>query len=210
MEILPIGSITVFTNVSDRQKYLFDAELNYKVSDALVNWIRNDFESQFSETKFVIIDYETKVGCIITPILIGIVVETIATAGSGALLGTGLTVAGTGAATYKVITDYDKIKKNFGTIANDIKSLWLKITHKKMKEGQKAIEREIEIYKDIPDEFKKYYTSGKDVTIISEKETRTYHKVCVMREDVKEEVTKETIEKEIRTINSAYLQAKKE
>jgi hypothetical protein len=201
MEVLPIGSITIFTNISDRQQSLFDTNLNQKVSDTIVNWIKNDFENKFPEATVIILSYETKIGCIITPILIGIIVKTAATAGAGAAVGTGLTIAAVGGAGYKFITDYDKVKKNLSAITNDIKNLWLKITHRKKKQDSKAAEREIEIYKDMPDELKKYYTSGKDVVIISEKETKTYHKVCVMREDIKEEITKETVEKEVRTIN---------
>lgn len=77
----------------------------------------------------------------------------------------------------------------------------MKITHRKSASEGNTLKQEIEIYKEIPDEMKKYYTSGRDTVVISEKETRTYHKVCVMRDDIKEEITKETIEKEIRSIS---------
>jgi ABC-type phosphate transport system permease subunit len=35
MEVLPIGSITVFTNISKRQHAFFNADLNDKVSNIL-------------------------------------------------------------------------------------------------------------------------------------------------------------------------------
>jgi hypothetical protein len=205
MEILPIGSFTVFTNVNNRQQNLFDTELNQKVSEALVNWIKGELERKFPKGEVIIFEYETIPGCIITPILIGIIIKTAATASTAAAVGTGLTIAGVGGATYKVITEYDKIKKNLRSITDDVKNLWIRIFHKKKwkaKQDEKEIEREVEIYKDIPDELKKHYTSGKDVVIISEKETLTCHKVCIMRDDIKEEISKETIEKEVRTIDT--------
>ena len=120
MEVLPIGSITIFTNISERQQYLFDADLNQKISDALANRVKIDVEKKFQDS-VVIISYETRIGCIITPILIGIVVKTAAAAGTGASVGTGLTLIGAGGVTYKFVTGYDKIKKNMKTITDDLK-----------------------------------------------------------------------------------------
>jgi len=57
----------------------------------------------------------------------------------------------------------------------------------------------------MPDDLKKYYSTGQDIVIISETETLTNHKVCIMRDDIKEEIITETYIKEVRKINTKKL-----
>jgi len=98
MDVLEIGTITLFTNVNDKQKYLFDETLNEEVSKALVNWVKRELENRFPKNNIIIVEYKTEVGCIITPILIGILLKT--TAATATTVGAGLTIAGVGGATY--------------------------------------------------------------------------------------------------------------
>ena len=208
MDVLEIGTITLFTNVNDKQKYLFDESLNEEVSKALVNWVKRELENRFPKNDIIIIEYKTEVGCIITPILIGILLKTTAATATATAVGTGLTIAGVGGATYKVITDYDKIKKNIKSIGEDAKNLWIRVFHRKKKTKKKednSIEHKVEVYDRIPDDLKMYYSAGQDVVIVSEKETLTTHKVCIMRDDIKEEIIKETYVKEVRKIDTKKL-----
>lgn len=205
MDVLEIGTITLFTNVNDNQKYLFDEALNDEVSKALVNWVKKELENRFPKNDIIIIEYKTEVGCIITPILIGILLKTTAATATATAVGTGLTIAGVGGATYKVITDYDKIKKNIKSIGEDAKNLWIRVFHRKKKTERKEdvpSEQKVEVYDEMPDDLKKYYSAGQDVVIVSEKEILTNHKVCIIRDDIKEEITKETYTKEVRKIDT--------
>jgi hypothetical protein len=111
MEVLPIGSITVFTNVSERQKPLFDANAYEEVSEALAHWVERDLEEKDLNNSIIVMEFETRIGCVITPILLGIVIAKAAAASGAATVGTAITIAGVSGAGYKFITDYDKLKK---------------------------------------------------------------------------------------------------
>lgn len=208
MDVLEIGTITLFTNVNDNQKYFFDEALNDEVSRALVNWVKKELENRLPKNDIVIIEYKTEVGCVITSVLIGIFLKTAAASATATAVGTGLTIAGVGGATYKVITDYDKIKKNLKSIGEDAKNLWIRIFHRKKTTETKEdapSEQKVEVYEEMPDDLKKYYSTGQDVVIVSEKEILTHHKVCILRDDIKEEITKESYTKEVRKIDTKKL-----
>lgn len=209
MEVLAIGTLTVFTNVSNQQQYLFDASLNEQVSAAIVDWVKEDTANKFPDAEVVVISYETKTGCIITPVLFGAAIAKVAAASAGTAAATGVTLVGTGSAVYKLVTDYDKIKKNLKAIANDIKGLWLKITHRKAPQYKgmpsngngKETASNIDVFAGDFNELERLIKADKNTIIVSEKETITYHKVCLMRGDIKEEIQKEITEKEVKTIS---------
>lgn len=203
MEVIPIGSITICTNVNEEQKFLFTSSLNEKVSGELVKWLEAELKRTISEYKIEVISYETKTGCIITPIILGVaIVNTVASTGIGA----GITAAAVGSGIYKFITDYDKIEKNLKTINEKIKNLWVKVIHPnkivKGKDINLPTEEEVQVYDNMPEDLKKLYSSGQYKTIISEKEIITNHKITLMRDDTIEEINKEIIEKEKRVIKS--------
>lgn len=220
MDVLPIGSITLFTNVHPRQQYLFDAALNEQVSKTLVALVQDELVKFFPDASVVVIGYETKTGCIITPILLGVVLaKTTVVAGGTAVAASTAAAAGAGvglgAGAYKLLTDYDKIKKNIKEMVKDLNTVWLKIKRWRRKpQTEKAhtiehtdadLETAIEVYRETPDELKKYAGGSANGYIVYSgwETTTTYNKVCPMRDDIQKEIKEPISEKDIQKIEIA-------
>ena len=179
MKILPIGSVTVFVNVNTQQNLLLSDSIlsaikksfEYEIRDRIK---RSNFDHEFH------LSFDQKRGCILETVTIGIV-----------LVGT-----------YKFIVDYDKIRNNLSLMFNDLKGLFLKITGKKTKDMSidgTSIE-EIKIIKELPENMKKLYETGKGV-YYSEKTVTMTHKTSLMRNDLKTILTKKEFESLIKEID---------
>lgn len=171
MNYIPIGSISIFINVSNNQNDIID--------DKLINDIERIFEvdiqNQLSKYKFGFDFYvkaESKRGCIIETISVGIIL-------------TGV---------YKFIKDYDKVRNNLKLIGDDLKNVYLRIKGKKNAKSSVFKADDIEVIRDVSKVEAK-------TPVLFEKKTKkesiiiSTHKITIMREDIKEKISIGDIEK---------------
>ena len=186
MEVMQLGSFSVFINIAQQELCLLTDSLEREITKKVTDKISKVLSTTFKDHKILITNIEVKRGCLIIIISVGAVIKVIVASG---------VIGGA----YKVITDYDKIKKNLKLISDDIKGWFMKIKHKK--KGNEAIpsEYEIELYDRTPDKLKKLHSSGQEIVILSEKEITTEHKISIMGENFLEEL-KETKKEKITKI----------
>jgi hypothetical protein len=175
MNIYPIGSISIFLNVSDQQNIFLDEELLEQISRK----IEIDFKEQIMKYEFDVqfhINTSWKRGCIIQTITIGVILAGI----------------------YKFVIDYDKIRKNLKLITDDFKTAYLKIIRKNKNEEKKNLfSYEITIVRDSI-EILNFSAQSDNLIILTETELLSIHKLCLMRDDLVENISEEEFQEFIK------------
>ena len=130
MEILPIGSISLFVNVDDNQNRFLTDKILSGISTIFKKEIKELIKRRNLEHELYLSSIQRR-GCIIETISFAIVLG----------------------ATYKFLKDYDKIRNNLILIFDDLKNTYLKISRKTTNESNtnKVLEDEIELIKNLPD-----------------------------------------------------------
>ena len=167
MKIYPVGSISIIINVANEQNIILDDILLRKIEFTFENYLKNQFELYDIDVDFSI-EINWQRGCINETVTLFIIL----------------------ADSYKYINDYDKIRNNLLLIFNDLKGLFLKIKGKKKLtlESSSLSEEEIKIIRELPANYRKYYEAGKGI-IFFKSEVITIHKIAIMREDLKKDVS---------------------
>lgn len=167
MKIYPVGSISIIINVANEQNIIIDDILLRKIEFTFENYLKNQFELYDIDVDFSI-EINWQRGCINETVTLFIIL----------------------ADSYKFINDYDKIRNNLLLIFNDLKGLFLKIKGKKKLtlESSSLSEKEIKIIRELPANHRKYYESGKGI-IFFKSEVVSIHKIAIMREDLKKEIS---------------------
>ena len=171
VNFIPIGSISVFINVSNTQNQLINEKLLSDLESMFESYLKNELSKYQLGFDFYI-SAKSKRGCIIEIITIGIILR------EG----------------YKFIKDYDKIKSNLKLISEDLKNVYLKITGKKNKKSNLF---EVEKFELIKDDSSIQSNAPLIIETKTKKETITIskHKITIMREDIKEKVSTSDIKK---------------
>lgn len=169
-DMLEIGSFSIFTNVSDGQKPRISYEVATLVSAALKSYFDEKFENEPDVPYRVRIDkVATSLGCVITVMT--------------------LSVGAAGAALYKLITDYDKVKSNIRQVVKDAKWLWVKITRKKNDLKDAPAGGAVAVTVTISGPPAKDGAPEKAFGIsLSGNELTTWHRTALMRDDISEYV----------------------
>jgi hypothetical protein len=155
MKSYPIGSLTMFINISHDQYNLYNDEL----LNALKNEVHQFVNIQINNSDIIDVKVNTDVkwttGCLIGTISLGVIV-----AGGGII---------------KFLKEYDKIRSGLVKLFEDFKNLHLIFQGKNSKKNvANSKNHKIKILKELPEEHKKYYETGNNIYFIESEVTSTH------------------------------------
>lgn len=182
MKAFPIGSITILTNVTREQEPFIDYHLKDEISTEILAWVKSELFRRNLQNKVIITSYESRSGCVLTIITLALTVTGIAS-----------------------LKDFKDFKESIIELISDISKLWAVIFHKK-----RPTDKEKKVLLELPKEIQELYKSGEKLLIKIDKETLTIHKIVVMREDLTEEFTTETITRNAITIRKGSSESENE
>lgn len=167
LDIIPIGSFTIFVNTNTLWDEYPTEDLRLAVADTIIREFRKRLNDIPDGDQIIITAVETRIGCLLIVISLG-------------QLFAGVTTIGAVTVGYNLIKDYDKLKQNIPIIIKDFKNIFLKFTIKKS--DNKTVPT-VELLPTLPSEFAGAESGQITFKGAADEDVRI-SKIGVMRDDI--------------------------